>query len=190
MEYPGSTPTVLVVFGATGDLMARKIVPSLYHLNSEGLLPPRFRVVGFSRRDWSADDLRAHVREIVGAKYPSANDLEEFYGMKPMVRGDLYIGFLRVLRDDLPADPDIQAEGLVIPPLTLKELPDEPLPGGKALVRGDEPPADQLEPSFGDVDKAVMSLDEGEVKKQTDEICDKLLANPNIETYRFTVERR
>ncbi len=33
------------------------------------------------------------------------NGLEEFYGMKPMVRGDLCIGFLRVLRDDLPADP-------------------------------------------------------------------------------------
>ena len=34
------------------------------------------------------------------------------------------------------------------------------------------------------------SLSEGDVKKQTDEICDKLLANPNIETYRFTVEKK
>ena len=32
------------------------------------------------------------------------NGMEEFYGMQPMVRGNLYIGFLRVLRDDLPAD--------------------------------------------------------------------------------------
>ena len=32
------------------------------------------------------------------------NGIEEFYGMQPMVRGDLYLGFLRVLRDDLPAD--------------------------------------------------------------------------------------
>jgi len=34
------------------------------------------------------------------------------------------------------------------------------------------------------------SLPEPEVKKQADEICDKLLANPNIETYRFTVEKK
>jgi len=34
------------------------------------------------------------------------------------------------------------------------------------------------------------TLSESEVKKQTDEICDKLLANPNIETYRFTVEAK
>ncbi len=34
------------------------------------------------------------------------------------------------------------------------------------------------------------SLSEAEVKKQTDEICDKLLANPNIESYRFTVEKK
>jgi phosphoribosylformylglycinamidine synthase len=34
------------------------------------------------------------------------------------------------------------------------------------------------------------SLAEAEVKKQADEICDKLLANPNIETYRFTVEKK
>jgi phosphoribosylformylglycinamidine synthase subunit PurS len=33
-------------------------------------------------------------------------------------------------------------------------------------------------------------LSEAEVKKQTDEICDKLLANPNIESYRFTVEKK
>jgi phosphoribosylformylglycinamidine synthase len=34
------------------------------------------------------------------------------------------------------------------------------------------------------------ALSEAEVKKQTDEICDKLLANPNIESYRFTVEKK
>jgi hypothetical protein len=40
------------------------------------------------------------------------NGLEEFYGFKPMVRGDLYIGFLRVLRDDLPADQGGPVEGI------------------------------------------------------------------------------
>jgi len=41
-----------------------------------------------------------------------ANGIEEFYGFKPMVRGDLYIGFLRVLRDDLPADEGGPVEGI------------------------------------------------------------------------------
>ena len=40
------------------------------------------------------------------------NGVEEFYGVKPMVRGDLYIGFLRVLRDDLPADPCGPVKGI------------------------------------------------------------------------------
>jgi len=41
-----------------------------------------------------------------------ANGLEEFYGFQPMVRGDLYLGFLRVLRDDLPADAGGPAMGI------------------------------------------------------------------------------
>ena len=40
------------------------------------------------------------------------NGIEEFYGFKPIVRGNVYIGFLRVLRDDLPADPGGPVEGI------------------------------------------------------------------------------
>ena len=40
------------------------------------------------------------------------NGIEEFYGMQPLVRGNLYLGFLRVLRDDLPADPGGPAMGV------------------------------------------------------------------------------
>ncbi|MHB1340540.1 MAG: glucose-6-phosphate dehydrogenase [Coriobacteriia bacterium] len=59
------TPTVLVVFGATGDLMTRKIVPSLAYLHVKGRLPERFRVIGFSRRDWDDDAIQAHVAGIL-----------------------------------------------------------------------------------------------------------------------------
>lgn len=65
-------PTILVVFGATGDLMARKIVPSLYYLMGKNALPEKFRVIGFGRRDWSDDDLRQHVRTILAERYPEA----------------------------------------------------------------------------------------------------------------------
>src|SRR3989344_2583161 len=46
-------PISLVVFGATGDLMARKILPSLFYLYKEKKLPRGFRVIGVSRRDIS-----------------------------------------------------------------------------------------------------------------------------------------
>jgi len=58
-------PTNFVAFGATGDLMRRKVIPSLYYLHTRGNLPDRFRVVGFSRRDWSHDEFRRYIHEVV-----------------------------------------------------------------------------------------------------------------------------
>jgi len=54
-------PTVIIVFGATGDLMAKKIAPSLYSLYSKNKLPKLFKVIGFARRDYSDEDFRNHV---------------------------------------------------------------------------------------------------------------------------------
>jgi glucose-6-phosphate 1-dehydrogenase len=51
-------PQAIVVFGATGDLTRRKLLPALYHLYLEGLLPPRFAIVGYSRSELSDDDFR------------------------------------------------------------------------------------------------------------------------------------
>ncbi len=47
-------PCVVVIFGASGDLTKRKLLPALYHLEQEGLLPKEFSVVGVARRDLSA----------------------------------------------------------------------------------------------------------------------------------------
>ncbi len=69
---PERTPTILTVFGATGDLMGRKIVPALFHLSRNGALPERFAVVGYSRREWSDDDLRSRVHEMLASRYPDA----------------------------------------------------------------------------------------------------------------------
>lgn len=75
----GSGPaTILVVFGATGDLMARKIAPSLLHLDRQGLLHPRLRVIGFSRRPWSDADFRDRVREMLTERYQDPGPLEAF----------------------------------------------------------------------------------------------------------------
>jgi len=72
IDHVTQPATILVVFGATGDLMARKIAPALLHLERQGLLSPRLRVIGFSRRDWSDTDFRSRVRDILAERYPSA----------------------------------------------------------------------------------------------------------------------
>ncbi len=46
-------PCTMVIFGASGDLTRRKLMPALYHLTRQRLLPSGFRVIGFARRDWS-----------------------------------------------------------------------------------------------------------------------------------------
>jgi glucose-6-phosphate 1-dehydrogenase len=60
-------PTTLVIFGATGDLAHRKLLPALYNLAHEGALPERFKLVGIARRekghDDFADECRASIRE-------------------------------------------------------------------------------------------------------------------------------
>jgi glucose-6-phosphate 1-dehydrogenase len=62
-------PTSLTVFGTTGDLMARKIVPSLAYLSVKGRLPEQFRVVGWGRRGWDDAKLREYVASIL-EQYP------------------------------------------------------------------------------------------------------------------------
>jgi glucose-6-phosphate 1-dehydrogenase len=54
-------PCTMVIFGITGDLARRKLVPSLYRLSRDGLLHPSMAIVGFGRRDWSDENFRAQV---------------------------------------------------------------------------------------------------------------------------------
>jgi glucose-6-phosphate 1-dehydrogenase len=51
-------PCAIVIFGASGDLTKRKLLPALYNLASYGLLPSNFSIIGVARRDWSDDDFR------------------------------------------------------------------------------------------------------------------------------------
>ena len=57
-------PCGMVLFGVTGDLSRKKIMPAIYDLANRGLLPPGFSLVGFARRDWADQGrpvLRLHV---------------------------------------------------------------------------------------------------------------------------------
>jgi glucose-6-phosphate 1-dehydrogenase len=55
-------PCALVIFGVTGDLARKKLIPAVYDLANRGLLPPSFVVLGFARRDWGDDDFSTLAR--------------------------------------------------------------------------------------------------------------------------------
>src|SRR5690348_1338030 len=58
-------PCGMVIFGVTGDLARKKVMPAIYDLANRGLLPPSFSLVGFARRDWSTQDFGKVVHEAV-----------------------------------------------------------------------------------------------------------------------------
>jgi glucose-6-phosphate 1-dehydrogenase len=58
-------PCVLVLFGVTGDLARKKLLPAIYDLANRGLLPPGFALVGFARRDWEHQDFRQLAHDAV-----------------------------------------------------------------------------------------------------------------------------
>jgi glucose-6-phosphate 1-dehydrogenase len=58
-------PSGLVIFGVTGDLSRKKLMPAVYDLANRGLLPPGFALVGFARRDWEDQDFEKVVYDAV-----------------------------------------------------------------------------------------------------------------------------
>src|ERR1700760_2372512 len=73
-------PCIVVIFGASGDLTKRKLLPALYHLEQSNLLPKNFAIVGVARRplgDEFAKDMREGIVEFGGVDN-SDPKLEEF----------------------------------------------------------------------------------------------------------------
>ncbi|MFL6173440.1 MAG: glucose-6-phosphate dehydrogenase [Marmoricola sp.] len=58
-------PCGMVLFGVTGDLSRKKVMPAIYDLANRGLLPPGFSLVGFARRDWADEDFAQIVHDSV-----------------------------------------------------------------------------------------------------------------------------
>src|SRR5277367_4362006 len=71
---PQLPPTAAVIFGATGDLTHRKIVPAFYHLAKNGLLPEGSVIIGFARRPKTDEEFRKDLGEA----------LREFSHTKPV----------------------------------------------------------------------------------------------------------
>ncbi|HET6326736.1 MAG TPA: glucose-6-phosphate dehydrogenase, partial [Planctomycetaceae bacterium] len=69
-EKPQAEEAVIVIFGASGDLTARKLIPALYRLWTEGFLSERAPIVGVARREKSDDEFRAEMAEAVKHEAP------------------------------------------------------------------------------------------------------------------------
>lgn len=67
--------TSIVIFGASGDLTSRKLVPALYNNYVKGRLPEKFQIVGVARRPWSHDELRGIFKE--GAQQFAGSNYDE-----------------------------------------------------------------------------------------------------------------
>jgi glucose-6-phosphate 1-dehydrogenase len=85
--------TVFVLFGATGDLAKRMVLPAFYQLAQHHLLPERWLLIGNGRGDVSHEDFRGHVHDV----------LEEF-GPKPGDEWDAFAGQLRFAGGGFDAD--------------------------------------------------------------------------------------
>ncbi len=77
-------PTQIIIFGITGDLSQKKILPSLFSLYVEGLLPKKLVLTGFSRRDFSKNDIEDFVRSVL----PEHDKREDFVKLFSYVQGD------------------------------------------------------------------------------------------------------
>ena len=82
--------SVLVIFGASGDLARRKLLPALYNLAHDGALPERFALLGVSRGELTDDEYRSQVEEAVrrfSRRPPDPSVLETFLGTIGYVSG-------------------------------------------------------------------------------------------------------
>jgi glucose-6-phosphate 1-dehydrogenase len=86
----GSPPEscIAVLFGAGGDLARRELIPSLFQLFRESLLPDEFAVVGFSRSDWSDEQYRDHMRQAMAPDLPDEAAWAAFSRLLYFSRGE------------------------------------------------------------------------------------------------------
>jgi len=88
-------PCHFVIFGATGDLASRKLLPALYNLEAARELGPDLRLIAFARRAWSAADWRAHLAaslERQSGSAPAGAVFDRFAARFDYLRGDLHDG--------------------------------------------------------------------------------------------------
>lgn len=90
-DIPTAETTSIVIFGASGDLTHRKLIPALYHNRKKGRLWDRTQIIGVARRDWTDDYFREHLLEGVkklGGRFDEAT-WQDFIQRVWYVRADI-----------------------------------------------------------------------------------------------------
>jgi glucose-6-phosphate 1-dehydrogenase len=91
MAIKPAEPQAVVIFGASGDLTRRKLLPAFYHLFVEGLLPHGFGIVGYARTQMSDEEFHQYAQEAI-AKYarcdPHGEEWDEFARLLAYVPGE------------------------------------------------------------------------------------------------------
>jgi glucose-6-phosphate 1-dehydrogenase len=130
-EMPTPKDQVIVLFGATGDLAKRKLLPGMYHLMRVGLMPERFRIIGAARRPIGDEEFRELAREAVRGSGRRAGDHEAWEHFSESLRfASVGEGFDE-LRDEVAAareELDEDAETLIylsLPPKAMEATVDE-----------------------------------------------------------------
>jgi glucose-6-phosphate 1-dehydrogenase len=167
-------PTVFVLFGATGDLAARMVLPAFYRLAREGLLPKRWRLVGNGRGDVAHEDFRGHVRDVL-AQFDAAPEPSEWepYAQRLFFAGGGFnsddpgslLSVIGEARDALGGEPQL-VHYLAVPPAAFTEL--TKALGQHGLAQGSrvvyEKPFGTSGQAFRELDQVVHAvLDEHQV---------------------------
>ena len=171
---PSPAPTVFVLFGATGDLAKRMVLPAFYRLALEGLLPRQWRLVGNGRGDVAHEDFRGHVHDVLTefGPQPEPGPWKEFAqnvffaggGFSPDSPGSL-LDVLGHARESLGGDPQL-VHYLAVPPVAFtgltRALGQHNLAEGARVVY--EKPFGTSQQDFRGLDRVVHSvLDEQQV---------------------------
>jgi glucose-6-phosphate 1-dehydrogenase len=171
-DDPG--PTVFVLFGATGDLARRMVLPAFYQLAQQGLLPAQWRLVGNGRGDVAHEDFRARVRDAVTAA-GSAPDPQQWdaFAQRVFFAGGGFstdspgslLDVIGAARNSLGTDPQL-IHYLAVPPVAFAELTkalgQHGLSGNARVVY--EKPFGTSGADFRELDQVVHSvLDEQQV---------------------------
>lgn len=88
MEKTDTLPTILVIFGATGDLVSRKLIPALFSLYEQQRLPSLFQVVGVARTEHTPEEFQAYVRDVLTGHGRKDSEVEKFSSLFTYTAGD------------------------------------------------------------------------------------------------------
>src|SRR5712691_1806669 len=116
MPIKPAEPQAAVIFGASGDLTRRKLLPAFYHLFAEGMLPQGFAIVGYARSELSDDQFRDEARHSIkefGRCDPAGEQWDEFAHRLSYVHGEFdNEGAMEHLREHLKeVDRSLGTEG-------------------------------------------------------------------------------